>query len=99
VAERIKGKIESSDQGAVERFESLLFASGFDWQQDYSAYRWVAGPSQQFRVEAGFPRLVGSDAPTGVSNVRYSISLIECERFAINSQELDASLTGAASAD
>jgi len=96
VAGRLRDWIAAQDQSAVEEYEIRLFASGFGWQQDYTGSRWIVGPAQTYRVGEGFPRITSVGAPSGVSNVRYSIGLRECAPFALNDGDLDAAITGAA---
>jgi len=95
IARRVRERVESVDQGVIELLDSRLLATGFDWQQDYSAFRWISGRSRIYRVNDGFPRLSAHDAPAGISNIRYSLSLMECEAFAATPEFLDRALTGA----
>ena len=82
------------DNAATEKYESLLAAAGFRWEDDYSDFNWVEGPSRIYCVTDGFPRVTAMEIKTGVSNVRYSISLVECERFVVEAKALDEAITG-----
>ena len=82
------------DNAATERYESLLTAAGFRWEDDYSDFKWVEGPIRIYSVTDGFPRVTAREIATGVSNVRYSISLVECERFVVETKALDEAITG-----
>lgn len=94
VARRVRDRIAALDQGSIELFDARLIACGFDWQQDYSPYRWLLGVSRLYYVDETFPRLSAQDVPAGISNVRYSLSLKECEAFAVTPEALDVSLSG-----
>lgn len=69
------------DESIVELFQERLSAVGFDWTDDYSDKRWLLGAEYLFEVVEDFPRVTSSVYPAGVNNVRYSISLSNCERF------------------
>jgi len=84
----------SLDNAVTDRYESLLAAAGFRWEDDYSDFKWVEGPSRIYSVTDGFPRVTAKEIATGVSNVRYSVSLVECERFVVEVKTLDEAITG-----
>ena len=91
-ARRVRGRM-SLDNAATDRYESLLAAAGFRWEDDYSDFKWVEGTSRIYGVADGFPRVTAREIATGVSNVRYSISLVECERFVVETKALDEAIT------
>lgn len=82
------------DNAAADRYESLLAATGFRWEDDYSDFKWMEGTSRVYGVVDGFPRVMAREIATGVSNVRYSISLVECERFIVEAKILDEAILG-----
>ena len=66
----------------------MLAAVGYRAEDDYSDNRWSIGDIRIFRVTDDFPRIAGMRLPAGISSVRYSLMLRECERFAIEESEL-----------
>lgn len=92
-AHRVRDQM-SLDNSATDRYESLLAATGFRWEDDYSDFKWVEGASRIYGVTESFPRVTAMEIATGVSNVRYSISLVECEQFAIEAKTLDEAISG-----
>jgi len=94
IAERCRQAIASRDRGAMEPFETLLEATGFRWEDDYSDVRWVQGRQHLFKVGPGFPAITAASCPTGVSNVRYSIALMECEPYRVTQDEVISVLMG-----
>ena len=58
-----------------------LIAVGFDWADDYSDKKWLLGPKHIFEVKENFPRITPRMFPSGVGNVRYAVSLVDCEPF------------------
>ena len=96
IALRVRQAIEQLDIGAVETFENLLGAAGFRWTDDYSDARWLEGSVRTYRVGPEFPRLAASQMPTGVSAVKYAISLVECDPFSVDVAEMELSITGGA---
>jgi len=81
VSTRVRNKIESLDSGVLNRYEDLLAARGFRWEDDYSDYYWAEGLNHLYQVTDDFPRITASKLQSGVLNVKYSILLTECEPF------------------
>lgn len=96
IARRLHSSIRTADHLAADQFESLLFAAGFGWEDDYSDMKWVQGPDRLYRVGDGFPRMTPASFPGGVLNVRYSVSLFECEPFHVPGEALATALAGGA---
>lgn len=94
VARRIGQAIAADTPAVVERFESQLVASGFSWDDDYSAFRWISGPHRFLSVSEGFPCVTPAMFPAGVERVRYEISLVECEPFRIGDEAVLDALRG-----
>ena len=92
VAADLLKKCESSASHLVEQLEQRLLAVGFDWGHDYSDKKWLTGGEHLYAVTERFPRVTPSMYPSGVSRVRYSISLHECEEFRIEMAELNSKL-------
>src|SRR5450830_170430 len=99
IAHRVGDQICSEERGALDAFETLLAAAGFRWEDDYSKSLWVEGASHVYRVSDDFPRLTAKDVPSGVGEVKYSLSLQECEPFQVNGDVLTAELRGGEHAD
>lgn len=71
----------AADALAAELLDARLNASGFEWEADYSSTCWRVSRDRVYRVTNDFPRIVGSGLMSGVREVRYLISLAECEPF------------------
>jgi hypothetical protein len=95
IIRRVSSQIASSDNGATDQFEILLAATGFSIQDDYSDTRWVEGRGRVYQTADGFPRITATEIETGVLNVKYSISLLECDRFLLEESALTAAIAGA----
>ena len=91
---RTRTAVAERDMGALQLFESLLAATGFRWEDDYTAIRWAEGKHHIFGVSGSFPALTAASCPSGVSNVRYSLALAECEGFSVSDDVVTAALTG-----
>ena len=81
MVEEVRSIIAKRDPAAVDLFEERLAAVGFDWADDYSDKRWLRGHEYMYEVRDGFPRITPPTFPRGVSNVRYMISLPDCDPF------------------
>lgn len=99
IARRLHSAIGIADHLAADLFESLIFATGFDWNDDYSDVKWIRGSDRLYCVGDDFPRVTPASFPGGVLNVRYSVSLFECEPFRVPVDVLTIALTGASHGD
>ena len=81
VADRIMGQLYIQSPAAAQLFETRLLAAGLDPEDDYSDFQWSEGGANVYLVNDEFPRITWGELRTGVSDVRYSISLAECARF------------------
>ena len=96
IVARIRTAVAARDGGALEAFDDLLTAAGFRGDDDYSDVRWAEGEHRVFRVEGDFPALTAAACPAGVSNVRYSLDLAQCEPHRVTAEVMVAALSGAA---
>ena len=80
---------------AAELFEERLAAAGFDWTDDYSDRPWLVVGESLYEVREGFPRITPAMFPGGVGDVRYSISLPDCEMFRVVPAKLAVAISGA----
>lgn len=94
VAERIRGRLQSLDPGSTGVFESRLSAAGYRVEDDYSSHRWLEGATHIYLVSGDFPRITSGEVRPGISNVRYSVSLADCEPFTTSPSALGETLTG-----
>lgn len=94
VATRIRTNINVSDNIAADTFDGLLSATGFRWEDDYSDTRWIEGPSRLYQVSGSFPRITAAGIKSGIANVKYSLSLVECEPFLVTDDTLECALKG-----
>ena len=92
VAERIRGRLLSLDPGSSGILETRLSASGYREEDDYSGHRWLEGATRIYLVTGNFPRITSGEIRSGVSNVRYSVSLADCEPFATSVSALNEAL-------
>ncbi len=93
VAERIRELLHSVDPESTGILESRLSAAGYRTEDDYSGDRWLEGATHIYRVSADFPRITSGEVRSGVSNVRYWVSLADCEPFATLASVVDEALT------
>ena len=84
---------------AVTLFRDKLLRYGYlDQHSDrYSDVVYVIREVAAFRVEEGFPRIVGRDLVSGVGSVTYRLGLSACEPWRRTLDELRAAVTRAAS--
>ena len=97
-AKATRSLIAAEDMATVEVFEERLAAVGFDWTHDYSDKLWLISAQSLYEVCDRFPRITPGMFATGVGNVRYSVSLPECERFRVEVAALASAIAEAADA-
>ena len=88
VVDRLCDHIKSIDITAANTFETLTIAAGVGQEDDYSSYRWLEGESRLYCVTGGFPRITWREIRSGVSRVRYTVSLVDCEPFVTSECDL-----------
>ncbi len=96
IANRIRAALAEGDMAAVDLFEERLDAVGFKWTDDYSDKPWTIGQEALYEVREGFPRITAGMVPAGVTNVRYTISLPDCEAFRVVPASLPITVPGVA---
>lgn len=84
IANRTRSMMAQHEMVAVELLEERLDAVGFDWTDDYSDKLWIVAGESLYQVRKGFPRITPALYPAGVDNVRYAISLSDCEAFRVD---------------
>ncbi len=94
IVDVVRNQMRSMDAGAVDKYDALLLAAGFRQDDDYSDSRWVEGKSHLYHVASGFPRINANEILAGVTNVKYSVALKECEPFLCDERALEVALKG-----
>ncbi len=86
--------LETQDPSQLDVYESLLCAVGFRWTDDYSADLFMLDQIEVYRVTGLFPRIQSSGLVAGVSRVRYSVLLRDCDDYRSGSEELVSAIAG-----
>ena len=94
IAQELRSTIAKQDMVAMEHFEERLNTVGFHWTDDYSDKLWLVVGESLYEVREGFPRITSRMFPGGVGNVRYTISLPDCEAFRVTSTALTDTISG-----
>jgi hypothetical protein len=79
---------ELIDAGALEEFSRKLAAYGYAPLHDYDSPRFTVSAFTTYRVAEGFPRLVRSGIPSGISRLSYDIKLETIRPFECNKSEI-----------
>ena len=90
--ERLREMLAPS-ASAADIFEERLLAAGYiePSPSPFERYGFSQRSRRAFHVEAGFPRLLESSLPDGISGVRYTLNLAACAAFGV----AEAVVTGA----
>lgn len=92
VARRLRSRLLTAGEVVADRYDALLAAAGFRFEDDYSGFRFTGGERNIFLVERDFPRLTPADLPTQISGVNYLLSLADCTSFIVPPDALVAAL-------
>ncbi|MEX2670889.1 MAG: PD-(D/E)XK motif protein [Phycisphaeraceae bacterium] len=87
---RLRQKLGASST-ARQQFEGKLFDAGYlDSEDDHYRRMGIAVLSETtYLIADGFPRLLPSDLPPGVGDVKYVLSLGACQDFAVASDPFE----------
>ena len=80
--------VRSKEPASLEILEEKLLATGFEFEHNYSDWKWAIGQARAFEVRNGFPRLSSTDIPSGVHKVRYRIALSDCKPYELSLEVL-----------
>lgn len=79
---------ELADADAIEQFTDKLAGMGYVPLAEYDAPRFVVSGLQGYRVTDGFPRLIRSELPPGITRVSYDIMLEAIAPFSCNEADM-----------
>lgn len=79
---------ELSMAEAIEQFADKLAGMGYTPLAEYDRPRFMVSGLQGYRVADGFPRLIRSEVPTGVTRVAYEIMLEAIAPFACGDTDM-----------
>lgn len=79
---------ELSDADAIEDYWRKLATYGYLEMRQYDAPKFLVNGSSTYRVSDDFPRLVRSDIPDGVVDVKYKLQLEKIASFECNQNEI-----------
>jgi hypothetical protein len=92
VVVRVKECIKPGGDNAVERYDALLMAAGFRYEDDYSANRWQGGERSIYQVSSSFPRLIPANLPSAVRSVKYVLAVGECVAYLVKPETLTSAI-------
>lgn len=78
---QIRHELEAATPSALERFNNLIYQTGYIDLDEYNEYSYLLSTEQMFSVEPGFPRICPSDLVPGIDRLTYDINLLDCEPF------------------
>ena len=86
----IVGLIDSelADADAIEQFADKLAGMGYVPLAEYDAPRFIVGGLQGYRVTDGFPRLIRSELPPGITKVSYDVMLEAIAPFSCDEADM-----------
>lgn len=77
----IRQELRLAASNQTERFNDLLYATGYIDSENYVDFSYVVVNESMFRVSEGFPKICPADIHPGISKVSYEISLAACAPY------------------
>ena len=74
----------SKNPSAAQKFEVLLFQTGYVEREEYSEHNYRLVANIKFSVDENFPRLTRNNLPTAVVDASYTLNLRELEEEILN---------------
>ncbi len=81
LVDQIRQALDTCSPPALERFNDLLFMTGYVDSERYRDFSYLLAGQAMFHVVDGFPRICPDDLPAGIARLSYSVSLSECAPF------------------
>lgn len=78
---KIRRALEGTFSEELERFNDLLFSTGYFESQRYFDYSYILTCENMYKVEDDFPRISMNNIHKDIIKVTYSINLYGCEKF------------------
>lgn len=78
---KIREELESCEPSATERFNNLLYQTGYIDSDEYNQFNYIRVNEKMFSVRPGFPRICPDELHPGIIRLGYDIGLLECEVF------------------
>jgi hypothetical protein len=88
VARRIRSRFAAGDTFIAERYDALLTAAGFRYEDDYSDFPWKGGGGSIYEVRQNFPALTPGNIPKETRGVKYMLSMGDCSQFLVAPADL-----------
>ena len=77
-----------SDQSALDQYYDKLAAAGYAELQEYENPKFVVSEERLYTVTSGFPKLIRSTIPQGVSKVRYQLDIEQIKDYLVTNDTL-----------
>ena len=87
----IREKLETDFPSDVERFNNLIYQTGYIDSEGYEQFSYIHVSEKMFSVTTGFPRICPEDLPSGVERLTYDVKLLDCEPFSASPDWMELS--------
>jgi hypothetical protein len=77
---------------ATDLLDIALLRAGYDDREEYDEEAWILVDRALYAVKDDFPRIERADLRHGVEMVSYSIRVADCQRFAVDLEDVMAEL-------
>lgn len=79
----IENEIENESFELFELFHNKLFEYGYMIDLDIKKYKFIIDKNMIFHVNSNFPKITPLDIDSRISNIKYTIDLLQCQEFRI----------------
>ncbi len=93
IIKQIRDTLERNIQN-TSCFDQMLFESGYldEYAEHYALIGYTIRNQTFFKIAEGFPRIIESDLPEGVGDLRYSVNVANCSNFIITAESFIESI-------
>lgn len=77
----IRSKLQAEPESTRERFEDLLFMTGYTTREEYDEQFFMRIALKCYHIAEGFPRIEMSSIPDGIERLSYALRLESCAPF------------------
>ena len=88
LVQQTRADILKASPHAARLFDARMLQAGYEPLAEYDIESFLLTSRDLYEVSCAFPRLVASDLPVGLTNVRYSVSVEACSPFLCQLDEL-----------
>jgi hypothetical protein len=86
---QIESEISENEISELTNFKSLLYDYGYLYKEEYNNYNYIVSNETFYEITDDFPKLHTDIIKEGINFIKYSIDLNFCEKFKIETENME----------